>query len=214
VGPIQQKSQNLGDIHMNLRSSHLAVVAIAAAICAAPAATVSFSSGGNFTTFEVAAGTPLVDGHLHAGYYATDPSGLTTVDLRDSFQMFASFASNSGPAGFFGVGDFPITAVGGAAGQHIYLVVTDTPDVASANQIAVVTNTTDPDWEFPASDLGFTPGLSMDDIVLSAAGSSILTGVEGTATSGFPVIQLAGIPEPSTSLLALIGIAGLLRRRR
>ena len=199
---------------MNLRSPHLAVVAIAAAISAAPAATVSFSSGGNFTTFEVAADAALVAGHLHAGYYASDPSGLTTVDLRDSFQMFASFGSNSGAAGFFGVGDFPITAVGGAAGQHIYLAVTDTPVVGDATLIAVFTNTTDPDWEFPATDLGFTPGLSMDDIVLSAAGSSILAGVEGTATSGFPVIQLVGIPEPSTSLLALIGTAGLLRRRR
>jgi hypothetical protein len=177
-------------------------------------ATVSFSSGMSFTTFQAADGSPLNKGYLHAGYYTGDPVGLNSADLRDNFVPWASFGTDSGAAGFFGNADFPVTPVAGAGGSQIYLVVTDSADPAVASQIAVFTNQTDPDWEYPATDLGFTPSVSMDDIISPASGAIILAGAESTQYGG-PSIQLNSvIPEPSSSLLAALGGLGLLARRR
>lgn len=200
-----------------LRLSLLGLAALAS-ISLSSAVTVTFSTGASFTLFQTTDGGALETGYLHAGYYATSPVGLNSQELRDSFQFLATLPDDSGASGYFGAnGTFPETAVGGAASQSLYLAVTDTPDVTRATQIAVLTNSDKGTWTYPAADPGFNPSPSLEDIVKSAAGSSILAGSETTSsiTSGGPAIQLtAVIPEPSTSLLALLGIAGLLRRRR
>ena len=46
----------------------------------------------------------------------------------------------------------------------------------------------------------------MGDIVLGAAGASILSGTE-TTQFGNASIQLVAVPEPSTALLGLLGLA-------
>lgn len=183
---------------------------------AASAATVSFSSGGSFTLFQVASGDPLANGFLHAGYYETSPIGLSSADLQANFNPWASFGSDSGTSGFFGNGNFPTTDVGSAAGRPLYLVVTDTNDVNSATQIAVFTNSSDTNWNFPATELGFAPSVSLDAIIGDAPGSSVLAGAITTSplTMGGPAIQLAAVPEPSVAILGLLSLCGLLRRCR
>lgn len=180
------------------------------------AATVTFSSGGNFTTFKAVGGVgdnPLQNGYLHAGYYTGSTMGLNDSDLRDSFQTWATFGNDSSANGFFSNSDFPATPIGSAGSKSIYLMVTDTPTVALATQMALFTNTTDLDWTYPASEIGETPSVSMGDIVLGAAGASILSGTE-TTQFGKASIQLVAVPEPSTALLGLLGLAGILRRKR
>jgi hypothetical protein len=196
-----------------LQSALLGLIT-AASLGIASGATVSFSSGMSFTTFQAADGSPLNQGYLHAGYYAGDPVGLNSADLRDNFVPWMTFGSDSGPAGFFGNADFPVEPVAGAAGSQIYLVATDSADPAVASQIAVFTNDTDPDWEYPATDLGFTPSVSMDDIINAVPGAVILAGAESTQYGG-PSIQLnTVVPEPSSSLLAALACLGLLVRRQ
>ncbi len=140
-----------------------------------------------------------------------------TQDLKDNFTAWATFGDASNASGFFGNGNFPVTDLENAASRRIYLMVTDTIDPSAASQIAVFTNTSDSDWNFPASDLGFTPSVSTDDIVGGATGSSLLAGTITTSplTSGGPAIRLAAVPEPTTiSLTGLLAVSAMLRRRR
>ena len=68
-------------------------------LCAIPATqavTVSYTFGDKFTTFMSTSGDPLLNGHLHAGYYPANPVGLNTEDLRDTFQTWGTFAQDSG----------------------------------------------------------------------------------------------------------------------
>ena len=200
---------------MSITRQFLTVLALSCSL--ASAATVSFSSGGSFTLFQTSSGSPLTNGYLHAGYYTANPIGLSAEDLRDSFSAWATFGNDSGESGFFGNSDFPVTDVGGAAGRPIYLAVTDTEDVSAANQIAVFTNTSDSDWNFPSNDLGFNPSITLDDIIGGADGSSVLAGAITTSnlTGTNPAIELAAVPEPSVlSLLGMLALGALARRRR
>ena len=160
--------------------------------------------------------SPLVGGYLHAGSYAGDPIalGLNSEELRDQLQLFGSLPNASDGTGYITTGNFEADVMGPWAGQRIYLVATDTQNHLDATQIAVFTNTGLSSWEFQSLDIDPPKNVSMDNDIIGNGNARILAGAE-TVLDGFPTIQLAPvIPEPSTSLLALLGLAGLLHRRR
>ena len=191
-------------------------LAAASALSVAQGVTVSFSTGSSFTLFQTSSGNELDGGFIHAGYYPTSPIGLGSLDLRDNFITFGTLAGASNASGFFADGSFPDAPLDGAAGQALYLVVTDTATVGAATELAVFTNTEDSDWAFPSSELAFGPGPSVEDITPGTSGALLLAGTETTSTltGGGPAIGLSAVPEPSTALLGLLGVLGLLRRRR
>lgn len=199
-----------------MRLLSLAAIATMLAVSSVSAASITFSSGGSFVLFQTTDGNPLDNGRLHAGYFASDPTGLSTADLQSNFVTWATFGDSSNVSGFFGNGAFPDISLGGAAGRDIYLVATNSESVSTASQIAVFTNTSDSEWSFAASDdISFDPSISLDDVVDNTAGASILAGTEVTSplTSG-PAIRLTAVPEPSTFILSILGILSLTIKRR
>lgn len=181
------------------------------------AATTATYSGGS-AGYAGTDGSELVGGYLHAGYYTVNPVGLNSQDLRDAFQTFDSLTTPTDSTGYIQEGTFsndatPETAPWG--GLRIFLVATDTPAVQDAGQIAVFTNTALDTWAFQSSSIDpLARSLSMDADIIGNGNADILAGSE-MSLGGFPTIELvAVIPEPSTVFLSLLGIVGLMRRRR
>ena len=199
-------------------------ISFIAAASITPAATIGFSVG-DFVSFQSSVNVQLEGGYLHAGYYESSPLGLGlgAADLQSDFNTWATHESTSGLGGFNST-NFPTTSLGAAAGQQIFLVVTDTLLVSDASLISVFTNTSDSDWVFPTSESDIDPTrqpVSLDDIVLSIEGSEILAGTEVTTSNlqdflgrDTQAIQLVPVPEPSVMLLGTISLCGIFRRRR
>jgi hypothetical protein len=169
------------------------------------------------------AGNPVVGGFVGVGT-VTDPGAdfatLTGSDLATLFDAFATGATTD-PGGtavldlamsfeVTGSDNFNSSAL---AGQAIYLVLGNGPDLASSTQAGVMTL-----GAFPSSEP--TPP---NPVIMSQANASVIFGdYSGEASNGTgfvagvrPAFQLGGlVPEPSSSLLAAFAGFVLLARRK
>ncbi len=186
--------------------------------------TVTNLNGGGSELVLDNAGNPVVGGFVGVGT-VTDPGAdfatLTGSDLAGLFDSFAT-GSTTDPDGNFlldlsmgfevsGQADFNSSPL---AGQPIYLVLGNGPDLASSTQAGVMTL-----GAFPASEP--TP---VAPVYMTAANASVIFGdYSGTASNGSgptaaenPAFQLGGlVPEPSSSLhAAFAGFVLLARRKR
>jgi hypothetical protein len=160
-------------------------------------------------------------GKIELGILGTNTvSGLQALALNPAGldAAFVDWAVNSIGTGTGIDGSWSITTGAPGAGffsQQIYLLAFNTANSASASQVGLFTN---PSWVFPASDAA-NPGT----IELSDAGLLALIGAIGGNTvttpselDGGQAIKLAVVPEPSSVVLAglgLLGLVGLIRRR-
>lgn len=192
----------------------LSIGLIALSPTIASAATVTLNNDTN-RLFETSGGDALVGGHLFAGTFDTAPSiGLSLADIQADYNVFAPSSVN--PTNEFGaIGNSVFDGnLSGFESKKIYILALSSDDLATApasSEYAVFSANLAA-WQFQADDSGFPPVVNISQVDQFFAGEfSTITdpgGVGGT----FPSIQL--IPEPSSSLLVLLGIAGLLRRQR
>ena len=163
---------------------------------------------------QAAEGGPLLIGlnsyYLTVGSFQVPP---VVSDPASLLEVVASFVQFSIPVGASPSGTISgvFTASGPQilANQPIYVLVHDNADLMSSTQVAVLR----------AIVQVFPPDLTTPGSVAVTSSLTGLVGVVGEVTDapvggGFDFVTLVAVPEPSTALLGLLGIAGLIRRRR
>lgn len=190
----------------------LALLAFSPAVSSAATVQLVSGSGSSTILFQEAGGGPLVGGHLFAGTFAAPPSvGLSLSDIEADFSTFAPLMANpTNEFGFVGNSSFS-GELAGFESKKIYVVALDTDSVATATQHAVFSADTG-SWQFQATETGFDPEIDLTTVNEFFSGSSSSITDPGSVSGTFNTIQL--IPEPGTGILCLLGITGLLRRRR
>jgi PEP-CTERM motif len=189
-----------------MKIKHIALTLFAALSVSASATTVTAGGGTAGALFFTSAGTGLTstnssfsaglwNGSIFTAFAATDvtPIAISTV---------ASLA-NRWSAGFT---DNNNTTSSPFNGQTIWFRVTTTADgggVAYFSGASV----------FPNANGGVADSATVDSRTLLTLGAG---STEGSAAynSGTNRITIGVVPEPSTALLGLLGVAGLIRRRR
>lgn len=104
-------------------------------------------------------------------------------------------------------------------GKNVYVWIFNGSTIGAATQMGLYDSPGV--WTFPtnASGVGDTVNLSSLPATTVLAVTGSVGGPVGTVTSsggpgGFGVIQLAGVPEPSTVFLSALGLVGMASRRR
>jgi hypothetical protein len=191
--------------------------------------TISFSqnptTGPSFISSLATGGVPLPTGSLvRIGTFAAEPNALGNLDTDfGSFQEFATttigrdvggptdgILLRGGAAGIAGPNSF--------AGQQIYIWVYNAPTAQGASDEGIYRSmgAAGPNV-FPAPDQPASTPFSVT--TFTSAYGTLLTPATSTpdpdgAGAARQTLQLAGVPEPSTSLVMLFAGAGLLLRRR
>ena len=198
-------------------STHLLnLIALAAFASSAQAATVTVSNlpGNVPVPILDADGALLSTGSVAIGIFSGDAAALGAAGdlagLKAAFTQFGDSVS-VGFNGLDGLYQNTVSAtVGGTefSGANVFTVVGNGTDVASSPGLFIF-------------DHGITfvdePGATPDAVV-TVDGNAVL-GIAGTGNVGgneFAGYQLAGVvvPEPSSALLCLLGVASLTIRRR
>jgi hypothetical protein len=162
---------------------------------------------------------------LEIGTFAVAPVGVTLATVNAtlaSFEVFGSGAISGTP------GSFGITSVNTAAptfnGKQIYLVAYNAATAGAATQAGIFYATL-PSWTMPAD--GPTASTSLDPADLFGANSGISAnlGTNGVVvyggtsfdSAGYSLLDTANIvsvPEPSSVLLVVTGLLGMIGLRR
>ena len=199
--------------------------AFAAMLCSAQGASIvtgtGFAAGvrlqslsGSLITTTVQYAVGSVSGQLPS-------STATFAEIRSGFKEFARTTANGDAAGAKITNGTAMTATAGAAGttvddfntRQIYVLIGNTPNLDNATEYAFYTGTTasGTNWLFPAD---VTAASSVNAIAGSPALINTIVGTEIDNATGNDYLKLYGIPEPTSAVLALMGVLGLARRRR
>lgn len=193
---------------MNITKAFLAV-ALLATLGSAQAVTIGLTAIANTSVGFVTQGATdtRVSGNLYLFSSATELSPASLEGILGAADPVAFFASKlgldpgqvRGPLAFTN-GAFTSTGATevGVAGNKLYMLIVsnDASYIGAFQGIAA-----------PALGTVVMNPFTMTEDLL---GTSILQSISGT-NSGF---QLVAVPEPSTALLGLLALAGLIRRRR
>lgn len=201
----------------------LILSAVALLVGASNAATVSVGRGiGNpGVTAQLANGTALTGG----GYYFavgtfTNSEGSTQIpavtDLA-SFQAaiaaFDVFSSTTTATTGVTAGTLTgtLAGLGGADtsvfnNRPMYFLVGNGSTFANSTQFAIFSMATP--TAFP------TNVQNSDTVPVTISGGAVITPLSGAGTVNGNNLQLVLVPEPSAALLGLLGVVGLIRRRR
>ena len=161
---------------------------------------------------------PTGSGIVAAGFFSTlTDSQINATNIGLDFQIHgsASFAASSfgNPDGVFNLSGLGGTISDGSPfiGETVYIVIGNGPDLSSSSQFAVWNsgNMFAKTEDIPTTSVGVTPS-NQSQLVFGSIGGSATTG--GTEFDNSLV--LSSIPEPSVTILGLLGMLGLLRRRR
>jgi hypothetical protein len=201
----------------------------AGALLSQAAITVSFSqnptSGPIFISSLATGGVPLPTGSLvRIGTFAAEPNAAGNLDT--DFGSFQEFATTTIGRDAGGVTDGILLRGGAAgisgpdsfAGQPIYIWVYNAPTAAGATDEAIYRSMTGAaPTVFPAPNQPTSTTISVTTFT-SAYGMLLTPATSTPDPDGGGALrqqlQLAGVPEPSTSLVMLFAGAGLLLRRR
>jgi len=210
-----------------MKKRHVIAATAALITCNAGAYTVSLQ---NFVGADATA-VPIIDnagnaiasggGFIAAGTYATAPTNAVEALELFSFGVVSNQlgAAFGGLDGFFTnsfVAPIPEGNTDPPVGERLYVVWANQPALNSATEVAVF----DTGLVFGTENAVGQGGLDViiTDAVLTPANllvGSIATDLDlGVGVTFSEGIQLAPIPEPSTSLLAALAGLGLVARRR
>ena len=169
-------------------------------------------------------GTPIVNG---TGYVAvgTFSSAPTLDNILTAFTPFGDetpvpFGNTFNADGFFDASfstSIPLGTTGPPVGEQAYVVLANSSTLEGSDLFAVLTLgsefTFEAENEFGNGEVtqSFTSGNISDSIVIGQELSNVVIVDLATFTSG---VQLVGVPEPSSALLSLVGLAFIARRRR
>jgi len=162
-------------------------------------------------------------GVIGLGIFSTESlSGLTASQLVASFTQFGSLGTFSaggptGARGVFSIG-MPNVTIGGNAtfeNKNMFLFVGNGTTFANSTEFLVLKNTK----TFVAGDDAVPTGVTVSfttsnsTLLFGANAANIFTTSTDTSiTPGWTTV--APVPEPSVALLGVLGLFGLIRRRR
>jgi PEP-CTERM motif len=213
-----------------MKSTKLVILSLVALAANVSASAIQFTTGGGrghmFVTSDGSSRVPA--GSLVRVGYLMESGNI------GSFQEFATTTiSHPGSAVAVQVGGFltipaaSTTVATAAKGAQIYLWVYNTNSAANASQAGIFTSQ-DSTWRIPS---GFTGDPTETSNLSLSLGAGLITAQADPAIGGAPsfsrgpvplsgqspegsIFRLDGIPEPSTSLLAMLALMGVSRRRR
>lgn len=192
---------------------------LASLSCLANAATINVGGApANRLGVAPAGGGTLLSGansfYMTAGTYATAPVDFATalsgfnplraVTTNAIVTVGAAAPSTVGAPSTIG-GTFVGVGPSELSGAAFYLLISNSADYSTATQIAVIRSTATL-FPNPVSGAGTVSATS------SITGWTSVLGGFTDSTTDF--VTLVAVPEPSTALLGLLGVAGLIRRRR
>lgn len=187
----------------------LVILALGLTSLVASSATVTINNfNGNIDAL-TSSGAALQPGFVGLFNFATAPStpsefvsnsatsqlGLTTLSASDSFDNGRGTQLSS----LIEFDDGEITD-----GQTVFVALGEGSDVGSSSTFTL--------FEFVAQSLPTPPGAQEDFGTLVLDTSSLVSSSFGTVSGS--VLELAPVPEPSASLLAIASLGLVLRRRR
>jgi hypothetical protein len=203
-----------------MKNFYLALLSILVLNCAASAASHSITNLSNptFTAILDTSGTAITSGVVVLGSYTSEPVSANNI-LTNFIQ------AGTGSIGFFGsgapgyfTGNINSNNLGVGeplVGMTVYALIGNGATIATSTQVAVWKSITNPSGNIFVAD-NPTGGPS-DVAVFASTGSLIIGNVQANFDGGLGpqnAFRLEAIPEPSTLLLASLGVLGLLRRRR
>ena len=161
-------------------------------------------------------------GVLATGYFATVADGdLATTEFSS---LLADFDQLGGSLAFdnsFNIDALFDVSLGDAIGagsdfigKSVYIVMGNGSSLATSSELAVFKDsslTFDEDTNSPGGSVVITPGDLPSGLLVGSIGGPET--VSGT-TFDNSIILAQNIPEPSVTILGLLGMLGLLRRRR
>jgi hypothetical protein len=170
-----------------------------------------------------AADNSLLDGGIVAiGYFQTGYSFTTSTDAVTNFTTLASALSGSPSDGLGGsfkgyvegasVQGLTITGSNALLGVPLYVFVGNSSTLAASTAFGLQKVATFAE-DFP-DDLTYTANLIGAPTPVFGTVGSYTGNAGGQGSSTYATLQLAAVPEPSTTLLGAIGALALLRRRR
>jgi hypothetical protein len=158
---------------------------------------------------------------LDAQILALENNPLT---LQADFTAFGSGVIGQGtvdgthPLGYAGAFTITMNNVGPAfAASPIYMMVFDTASAATATQVAVIKGiqTTAGAWIFPANPVSGATVIDMDDAIYPPVVGGFISSTPSEFAGGnVSAIELHLVPEPSSVVLVVTGLLGLLGLRR
>lgn len=206
-----------------MKTTLIAAASLVAITLPASAATVSVRTG-SANAFEslivdsngdrVSNGT----GFVAVGDFDGNEDSLTSENVASLFDQFGTDSITFGASSQDGFvqGDIdvgPTIAGIGDAGQQIFVVFGNGSDLASSTEFAVFETSA-----VVPTDPATPPAAVVTAVIDASQTANVLVGDATTAsigTNSFPAIQLApAVPEPSSALLGLVGLAGFAARRR
>jgi hypothetical protein len=199
------------------------IVGIASLFASANAATIALSRGtGNPGVIAAVGGTSLTGGgyaisigtFTNAGGTTEEPLITSTESLQSAIASFDVFATVLAPTSGATVGTITgsFTSLGGADPnvfnlKPIYIMVGNGATIASSTHVSIFKLTTNNAFPANVAAAGSTTVSVPNGTVFSVVGTA--GSVEGNT------LNLAIVPEPSAAaLLGLLGVVGLIRRRR
>jgi hypothetical protein len=174
-------------------------------------------------------GTQLAPGDLlEIGTFAVAPVGVTLATVNATLASFEVFASGTINAG---AGAFGLASVNTAAplfnGQQIYLVAYNGPSTIGATEAGIfyANDTVNTAWKMPADGPTALTTIDPADLFGANSGVSANLGPAGNVvyggtsfdSGGYSLLDTANIvvvPEPSSVVLVVTGLLGLLGLRR
>lgn len=202
----------------------LSVLLLLAGLNASNAANVVLSKGtGLGINVLSSTGTPVTAFTIFVGTFASAPTvfdGTNFATLRNDFIAFGSAAA---PVGGLITGTVARTEFTGQAAaanfnnRQIYVIVSNSSDLATATEAGLFTKSAArTDWVFPADTPGALANIGASTINFAAITPIGATGAVDQAVGSPDSLRLAlvGVPEPSTGVVALLGLGLVAIRRR
>jgi MYXO-CTERM domain-containing protein len=186
-----------------------------------PGDTLVVNSSGAYAT----SGTATI-GYFNTGFDVS--AAVLSGSYQSLVQNFNVLASGSvgNPggfadpiAGYYLIGDTDYGAPGTRVGALLYSFIGDGATLAASNAFGLLQSTATIDID------GNPPDSNTVNLDIASNASTVLIGKVGTGTANLGVVSggesvavntltLVAVPETSTALLGLLGLAGLVRRRR
>jgi len=144
---------------------------------------------------------------------ATAAAATSPAQLQATMSVFAASTVGTGT----GVdGSFTVGSSAPGAGKftaQIYLICFNAATPGTATQMGMFTN---PSWVFPASDVAAPGNMDLGDSGTTAVKGNLSSGTVASpaAIAGGDAAALVVVPEPSSILLVVTGLLGLVGLRR
>jgi len=203
----------------------LSAVLLIAGLVSSNAANVVLSKGtGAGINVLSSTGASLSSFTIFVGTFASAPTAFNAGNFASVASSFIEFGNAAAPGTGLLTGTIARTDFTGAAAasnfnnRQVYVIVANTSSLASATEAGLFTKSAiRTDYIFPADTPGALANIGASTInfgAISPIGDTTAIDAVPTTTPDSLKLAFVGVPEPSTGLVAMLGLGLLAVRRR